>query len=106
MPTPKDLLQSAIEGDAIGFSEMYKEIMDEKSAALIEQYSITVAKNVYGEPISEDIDEEEDEDIVESEESEDLEEDIDEDDEDLEDLDLDLDDLDLDLEEDLDDEDA
>jgi hypothetical protein len=92
MPTPKDLLQSAISGDALGFASTLNDIMDERISNAIEERRIEIAQSIYGEP----------EDVLEDVEDEDISEDSEEE---LDDIDLDLEDLDLD-EEELDDEDS
>lgn len=92
MPTVKDLLQASISEDALGFTDMYNEIMDERIGLAVEAKRLAVAQSIYGdEVVFEEVDT--DEEVVS------------EDNEDLEDIDLDLEDLDI-SEEDLEEEDT
>lgn len=84
MPTVKDLLQASISEDALGFTDMYNEIMDERIGLAVEAKRLAVAQSIYGdEVVSEEVETETDEEVVS------------EDNEDLEDIDLDLEDLDI-----------
>jgi len=94
MPTSKDLLQNSVSDDALGFADVYTELMDEKISSAVEEMRLSIAEGIYGS--GEEVQEEAEAPVEVSEEG------LDEsDDEDLEDLDLDLEDLDLeeDLEE-------
>ena len=82
MPTVKDLLQASISEDALGFTDMYNEIMDERIGLAVEEKRLAIAQSIYG-----------DEDVFEEVETD--EEVVFEDNEDLEDIDLDLEDLDI-----------
>ena len=88
MASVKDLLQNAISDNAVGFAEIFSQIMDEKIPEAIEAKRIEIAQSIYGSPsVNEDVEVNESDEEIETD-------DDDFDDDDQLDLDLDLDDLD------------
>ena len=77
MPTAAYLVDFAINGKAVNFTDAFDQIVGQRAAERIDDYRITVAQNMYSD---EEVEE------VEGEDLEDVE---------LEDIDLDLDDEDL-----------
>jgi hypothetical protein len=103
MPTPTDLLQSAVNGDVLSFTDTFAQIMGERIKDRMDDFRQSVAKDIYSEDEVEDS-----EDVGEAEFEDNGEADLDsleDDDDDLEFDDEDLD-LDLDLEDLSDDQDA
>lgn len=92
MPTTTDLLQHAIDGDALEFNNTFADIMADRINARIDDYREVVARDIYGEDDSDDVGEDEFSD--EDTDFEDSDDDLDFDD-DL-DIDLDLEGLDTD----------
>jgi hypothetical protein len=92
-----DLLKTAIDKAPTDFADQFNTIVGARIAAALEDKKIEFAQAIYGEPSTDDSDEEVDVEPLDAEETEDTDEDEDEDlDIDLDDLDIDLDDLDLD----------
>lgn len=94
MPTSTDLLQFAIDGDALGFNDAFSAAMVDRINDRIDDYREVVARNIYGEDDSDD-DVGEDEFSDEDTDFEDSDDDLDFSDDDL-DIDLDLEGLDAD----------
>jgi hypothetical protein len=48
MPTPTDLLQSAVNGDVLSFTDTFAQIMGERIKDRMDDFRQSVAKDIYG----------------------------------------------------------
>ena len=111
MADTTDLLGFAVEKNPVDFADTFNQLMQQKAQEAVSNHRVTLAQSIYGEPEETETVEDEDGDVVDTDDDsvDDDDTDFDISDDELDDFDLDdldLNDLDLDDNEDFTDEEA